>query len=487
MNTTIFTKSGLFFHGLMVLTISTLLGSCTQKVMVSWVSTTESMPWSENAGLQFGKAEAAADLTINLSETGQIIKGFGACFNELGWTSLSRLKEEDRSAIFTELFKPGAGAGFTICRMPVGANDFSRDWYSYNETEGDFEMKNFSIGNDLETLVPFIHEAQKYNPELKIWASPWSPPAWMKWNKHYACAVPWPGLAEQFQNHLPKDKQGKEGTNMFIQHKEHFTAYALYFSKFIEAYRAQGIQIGMIMPQNEFNSCQIFPSCTWTAAGLAEFIGKYLGPEMEKQNVEIFFGTMERPNEALVDTILNDPDAGKYIKGAGFQWAGKEAIPGIHKRYPELTLYQTEQECGDGKNDWKYCCYAWSLMKHYLQNGANAYLYWNISLDEGGFSRWGWQQNSLVTVNPRANTWRFNHEYYLLKHVSHFVQPGARRLLTSGSFDNLLAFVNPDNSIAVVVQNDQQTARKITVNLGDKSFTADLAPDSFSTFFIPAR
>jgi glucosylceramidase len=483
MKTKINLRSSIFLSGLIVFAI---FSSCKQNPEIEWISTTETQQWVVKEGLPVEKSSATADVTIDISQTGQTIKGFGACFNELGWTSLSRLKEEERTAILAELFQPGAGANFTICRMPVGANDFSRDWYSYNETEGDFEMKNFSIANDLQTLVPFIHAAQKINPELEIWASPWSPPTWMKANKHYACAVPWPGLAEQFQNHLPADKQGKEGTNMFIQEPQYFAAYALYFSKFIEAYKNEGIHIGMVMPQNEFNSCQIFPSCTWTAAGLAQFIGKYLGPEMEKQGVELFFGTMERPNEALVDTILNDPDAGKYIKGVGFQWAGKEAIPGIHKRYPTLTLYQSEQECGDGKNDWKYCCYAWSLMKHYLDNGASAYLYWNISLDEGGFSRWGWQQNSLVTVDPETNTYKFNHEYYLLKHVSHFVKPGAKRLKTSGSFNNLLAFVNPDGSIIAVIQNNQKMVRQITVNLGEKSFVANLEPDSFSTFSIAA-
>src|SRR4030042_108058 len=226
-------------------------------------------------------------------------------------------------------------------------NDFSLDWYSYNEIECDFEMKNFTIANDIKTLVPFINEAQQDAPNLKIWASPWSPPSWMKWNKHYACAFPREGLDKKYQNNLPANKQG--------------------------------IQISMIMPQNEFNSCQIFPSCTWTASGLATFIGKYLGPEMEKQKVEIMFGTMERPSEALVDTILNDTFAAKFIKGIGFQWAGKDAIRGLHKRYPDLKLYQTEQECGDGKNDWKYCRYAWTLMKHYISNGASAYMYWNIS------------------------------------------------------------------------------------------------------------
>ncbi len=468
--------------GMFLLTLYLTFSACSQKV--EWVSTTESQPWSILEGLKTQSSSATADVVIDVSQTEQTIQGFGACFNELGWTSLNRLINEDRAKIFAELFSPNVGANFTICRMPVGANDFSRDWYSFDESEGDFEMKNFSIENDKETLIPFIKEVKNYNSNIKLWASPWSPPAWMKWNKHYACAVPPEGLAEQFRNHLPADKQGKEGTNMFIQEKEYFDAYALYFSKFIEAYKNEGIEIGMVMPQNEFNSCQIFPSCTWTAAGLAEFIGKYLGPAMEKLGVELFFGTMERPNKALVDTIMNDPDAGKFVKGVGFQWAGKEAIPGIHKRYPDLQLYQTEQECGNGKNDWEYCRYAWTLMKHYLDNGANAYLYWNISLDKGGFSRWGWQQNSLVTVDPETNSFQFNHEYYLLKHVSHFVQPGAKRIKTSGSFNNLLAFVNPDNSVVCVVQNETSAPAKINIEINEKMINPELPANSFNTFVV---
>jgi hypothetical protein len=137
---------------------------------------------------------------------------------------------------------------------------------------------------------------------------------------------------------------------------------------------------------------------TFLAAGL--FCGiAVLGPEMQKLKVDVFFGTMERANEMLVELSLRDPKAGQYVKGVGFQWAGKRAIPFLHHQYPELTLYQTEQECGDGKNDWRYCRYVWTLMKHYLGNGASVYDYWNISLKQGGISRWGWAQNSLVTVD----------------------------------------------------------------------------------------
>jgi len=459
-----------------------LFSSCRNKT--EWVSTTQKASWQSEENLLITGSKTIPDVEIFPDSTLQTIDGFGACFNELGWTSLTELGENDRQGIFRELFAPGVGAGFTICRMPLGANDFSRDWYSYDETESDFEMKNFSISHDLETLVPFIKEAQKQYPGLRIWASPWSPPSWMKYNKHYACHVIWPGLDAKYANHLPPDKQGREGVNSFIQDSAYFKAYALYFSRFIESYKLHGIQVSMIMPQNEFNSCQPFPSCIWTSASLASFVGKYLGPAMNKQNVDIMFGTVERPAEALVDTLLNDPYAGKYIKGVGFQWAGKGAIGGIHKRYPDLKLYQSEQECGDGKNDWKYCNYTWTLMKHYLNKGANAYMYWNLSLLKGGVSRWGWTQNSLITVDAANKSFQYNHEYYLIKHLSHFVQPGAKLLRIKGKFQNLLAFRNPDQSIVVVVQNDSANEVSVTFRIGDKSITAPLKGESFNSIVI---
>jgi len=458
--------------------------SLNSQTPVEWISTTQTSAWENLKSLVSEPVSAKPDLELLTDKPLQTIQGFGACFNELGWTALNSLSDADRENIFKELFSHGVGANFNICRMPVAANDFARDWYSYDETDGDFEMKNFSIANDLKTLIPFIKNAGKYNPGLTIWASPWSPPSWMKWNKHYACASTGLSMDRKFQNGLDKNNQGREGANMFIQKDEYFKAYALYFSKFIDAYREQGIKISAIMPQNEFNSCQIFPSCTWTAAGLAKFIGSYLGPAMNKEKVQIMFGTMERPNIALVDTIINDPLSGRYIKGIGFQWAGKGAIAAAHKKYPDLTLYQSEQECGDGKNDWTYCCYAWTLMKHYLSNGANAYMYWNLALDKDGFSRWGWRQNSLISVDLKNKSFVYNYEYYLLKHVSHFVIAGARLLETAVPDNNVLAFVNPDKSIVLIVRNEDKSEKQISIKVGNLEINPLLKADSFNTFVL---
>jgi glucosylceramidase len=421
---------------------------------------------------------------IALQEPQQTIDGFGTCFNELGWTSLSLLSEADREAVLKELFAPGIGANLTICRMPVGANDFSRGWYSYDETDGDFEMQNFSIANDRETLIPFIKSALKYNPRLRIWASPWSPPLWMKDNKHYACQPTSSFFDQRYKNDIQPEQVRREGVNMFIQDDAYFKAYALYFAKFIEAYRAENISIAMIMPQNEFNSCQPFPSCTWTAAGLNRFVGEFLGPKMEELGVELMFGTIERNNQAMVDTLLKDPKSSRYIKGAGFQWAGKGVVKYVHETYPSLKIYQTEQECGNGANDWGFARYAWTLMKHYLSNGANVYDYWNTSLKQGGMSRWGWTQNSLVTVDSVARTFKYTYEYYLLKHFSHYVQPGAQRLATSGTFTNLLAFRNPDKTIVVVLHNSKKERITPVLKIGEQTLLCPLPPDSFNTLVL---
>ncbi len=447
----------------------------------TWISTTETAPWKVQPLRPAGWRWDTLNVQIDESSQNPEMAGFGGCFNELGWTSLQALSATDREGIFDELFSPAKGANFTICRMPIGANDFSRGWYSYDETADDFSLQHFSIANDLETLVPFIHNAQKFNPKLQVWASPWSPPTWMKTNKHYAAAKQMmPGAPP---NGIRPDQVGKEGTDMFIQEDGYFEAYAKYFGKFIDAYKQQGINVGMVMPQNEFNSAQPFPSCTWTPEGLAKFV-RHLGPQMRDRQVQLFFGTYERGNERLLNVVMADQDAKQWIKGVGVQWAGKNAVRAMRKDYPGLAIYQSEQECGDGKNDWGYAGYCWDLMKHYLKSGATGYMYWNISLKTGGESHWGWPQNSLVTVDVDAKSFKWNHEYYLLKHVSHFVQPGARRLETDGTFDNLLAFVNPDKSVAIILRNESPHDRPIDITVAGATIPGMMPPDSFNTLLV---
>ncbi len=123
-------------------------------------------------------------------------------------------------------------------------------------------------------------------------------------------------------------------------------------------------------------------------------------------------------------------------------------------------------------------------MKHYLTNGANAYMYWNTSLKQGGISTWGWKQNSLVVVDTVNKSYKYNYEYYLMKHLSHFVKPGAKRVTTTGEFNNLLAFVNPDKSVVVVAQNEGEGDKELRIKVGNKTFNPLLKANIFNTFFI---
>jgi glucosylceramidase len=452
-------------------------------------------PWQQQSTANITSAQADSTIAIDITKTDQAIEGFGTCFNEQGWASLSALDKNQRTSVMKELFSK-EGGNLTYNRMPLGANDFALEYYSLDDTDGDFAMKDFNTREDEKTLIPFIKAALAVNPDLYLWASPWTPPAWMKVNKHYAChpESSWNTMIENFKasmNGKPDDnplrfrletmKNGlsteglvKEGQDGFIQKPEYLQAYADYFAKFVDAYKAKGIKISMVMPQNEFNSNQCYPSCTWKAASLANFIGKYLGPAMQRKGVDVFFGTVERANPALTDTVLNDADAKKYVKGVSFQWAGKDALPKIRKEHPGLFYVQSEQECGNGLNNWEGAMHSWDLMKQYIGNGVRAYCYWNTSLFENKASRWGWYQNSLVTVNDTTKEYKFTPEYYVLKHTSHYLSKDDKRLITSGTFSDAMAYLTANGTVIVIAVNKTASPMKVSILLKGKTYTANL-------------
>ena len=144
--------------------------SCQRAAKVEWVSTTFDNPWQVMEVVE-ADAHAEASVAVDLTATKQTVEGFGTCFNELGWTSLSELSESDRAAILEDRFTP-AGMNLTMARMPVGANDFSVDFYSYDDVDGDLALEHFSIDHDQTTLIPCIRAAKTVNPSLRIWASP---------------------------------------------------------------------------------------------------------------------------------------------------------------------------------------------------------------------------------------------------------------------------------------------------------------------------
>ena len=482
-------------HIILPALLALLTASCSQGGFTMF-TTTEDNPWFESKSYDKALGGAEADIVVDLDAVGQTVQGFGTCFSELSHRALSKLSQEDYDKVMTELFAPDGGMEFTICRMPIGASDFALKYYSFDDTPGDLAMEHFSIDNDKQMLIPLIKSALGKNPDLKVWGSPWCPPSWMKVNGHYASRPlrargtrPAPGRARLELDNLIRDNELSdsqimhEGEDSFIQDDAYFQAYALYFRKYIQAYREQGIDIFMVMPQNEFNSDQNFPSCTWTARGLTNFL-HYLVPAMKEEGVEVYFGTMERPDRAMVDTVLTDPLIGKDIKGVAFQWAGKTALPLIHESYPELTMVMSEQQCFNGANSWKDFMDAWDLLKHNMDNGVAIYDYWNLALFDGEVSTWGWQQNSLISVDYETGALKRNYEYYEMKHISGFVRPGAVYLGTEGSMEEAMAFRNPDGSIVVLAAEKTGTPRDLTIKAGDKSLKVNIPANSVNTIII---
>lgn len=444
------------------------------------VVTTDGHYWqlkNGDEGLTTNVASQPEKYVIQIGQPLQTIDGFGGCFNEMGWEALQTIPDNERNQVFESLFGMERGCRFTLYRVPMGANDYSVDWYSYNETPMDLTMNNFSIERDKQRLIPYIKKAMDYNPDLKIFASPWCPPLWMKTNGHYACRP------DKRVNDLTGEKQGKEMVDQFIMEDSMLDAYALYFSKFVNAYKNEGIKLYAVHVQNEPNSCQNFPSCIWTPASLARFIGKHLGPKLETDHpdIELWLGTIERPQPERVDEVLLNADAKRYIDGVGFQWAGKEVIGYVRKQYPNLTLMQTETECGNGSNNWAAMEYTFNLMKHYFANGISSYMYWNMVLDHTGSSRWGWRQNAMITISENKQV-VYNPEFYLMKHVSWFVKKGARYLACND--ENSIVFLNPDNKLVIVTYNPGNIPVAKRFMLNNKWIDATFSSKALTTLVI---
>jgi len=363
--------------------------------------------------------------------------------------------------------------------MPVAANDYSLSYYSYNDVPDDFGMGNFNIDRDRYILIPYIKAAQKIRPDLKIWASPWSPPAWMKVNNHYAMSN---GKIKGNSNGLSKDKDIFNNSTAFRMETAYLKAYALYLSKFIQAYKKEGVHVNALAVQNEIVYSPHWSSCTWRPEDLSYFIKKFLGPQFKNDSLsaEIWLGTINGADPNYVRTILNDKETAKYISGIGFQWDAKQAIPLLSKEYPQYKMMQTESECGNGEKNWKSAEYTWSLINHYLNNGMNYYMYWNMVLDQTGKSTWDWPQNMLISINKTTHEITYLPEYYIMKHLSHFVLPGACRLKTSGGKDHL-AFQNPDGTTVLVLVNTGVEDKKMTIAFSGRSVEVTIKAKSFNT------
>jgi glucosylceramidase len=456
-------------------------GIASQSVEVSWKLSTQSEQWQDMEALSLFKREGEeADIEIDLSSPKQEIDGFGGAFNEKGWEALLLLIPEERGRVIKELFDPQEGAKFNICRVPIGASDYAISRYTLNETKDDFEMKDFSIERDKEYLIPYIRTAMEYRPDLQIWGSVWTPPTWMK-------------TSEAFDGGNMKDDP------------QVYEAFALYLARFVEEYQAEGINVFAVAVQNEPLIETRYPSCLWTPEQFLIFIRDYMGPIFEERSVEagIMLGTIQDGDYSkFPDTVLSDSKANSYVSIVGFQWDGLNAVAQTRSNYPDKKIMQTETECGNWywkpdfnfdpdrpQNDWAYGVYTWNKIKAFFDEGVNSYLLWNMVLDEEGKSIDAvrpWPQNAAIVVDKNTKEVIYTPMFYAFKHFTFFVEPGARYITADGGEEDVIAFLNPDDELVIVLQNDGQSPKTLNISVGDYWFTVTLPEMSWSTLVVPS-
>ena len=458
------------------------ISSIAQKT--SMIYTTETERWVKTKkAIQFTDSDVKIDIEIYLDSVLQVVDGFGGSFNELGYEALKVLPKRDIEKVMSALFSQ-EGCDFSMCRLPLGASDYALSYYSSNDVPEDFGMRDFNIDRDRYILIPYIKEALKYQPKLKLWASPWTPPSWMKVNEHYSArSGDWNGRSGG--NRMTPGAEIFNNATGFKMQERYLKSYALYFSKFVQHYKKAGISLWAIMPQNEIAYAPNWPACTWRSEDMAYFIGKFLGPRFEedKLDTEIWLGTINSGKPDYVRTILDHKEASKYIKGVGFQWGGSKSVPVIHKEYPSFKYMQTENKCGEQENNWSSLQVSWETLVHYTNNGCSSYMYWNMILDETGMSSWGWPQNSMIVIDKNTKKVTYNDEFYLFKHLSHFVKPGDY-LLKSTKGKNHLAYKSKDGNTVVLINNPEQENKTIKLKVGSRIISAKLKANSINTILV---
>jgi glucosylceramidase len=412
----------------------------------------------------FTESTANATVTVNEANTYQTWDGFGGAFNELGWSYLSTqaLQQEALELLFGE-----DGIHFAWGRIPMGSSDYAVDRYTLNETANDTAMANFSIDRDKQKLIPYIKAAQEINPKLRFWASPWTPPTWMKSSPYQSPGNP----VNAFDGGSMKSDDAT------------LKAFAQYFVKFIAAYAEQGIKVDFVAPQNEPNYSQNYPSCIWSPSTFTTFVGKYLGPALATANptAEIMLGTMSNnggnADVAVANAALADATAKGFFKAIGVQWGMSDAnqVNNLKSKAPGIPIWLSEHKCGGqpganvaaAPNDFNYAKESWGYIRDAIKNGLTAYNSWNMVLDKGGKGNDNtrvWAQNALLIADSGQLT--KTPAYYVFRHVSQFVATGAKRIEASGG--DAIAFKNPDGSLVAVMYNSGGANSNYVVTIGGK-------------------
>lgn len=391
-------------------------------------------------------------VTIDEKKTYQEMDGFGASFTDSSAYLIHQILEpEQRSELMTKLFDPKDGIGLSVLRNPMGASDYARDFYSYNDLptgQIDVELERFSIAHDEEDIIPLLQEALQLNPDIKLMGSPWSPPGWMK----------------------------TSGSMIGGELKpEYYSVYADYFVRYIQAYAASGLPIYAVTPQNEaLYSPGHYPGMIMLPEVQSEFIKNHLKPQFVKHNIDskIFCYDHNWDEPDYPRTVLEQANA--EVDGVAWHWYGgmPSAQSEIFDAFPDKEVHFTEGSGGEWVPPFEQ---AFSNVIRtgieILRNHSKSYVLWNMALDENnGPTVPGFGTSTcrgIVKIDQQTKELTYTLDYYALAHFSKCIRSKALRIESSSNSDLIrsVAFKNTDGSVALVLFNNGEEPENVTVKL----------------------
>ena len=408
-------------------------------------------------------AKIKSKITIEPKNQRQEILGFGGSFTEASSSIYKELDEEKKEEIIESYFGEN-GNKYSMARTHINSCDFSLGNYAHVEDENDLELKTFSLERNKISLIPMINDAlKKRKNKIRIMASPWSPPAWMKTTGE--------------MNFGGKLKS------------EYRDTWADYYCKFIENCEKENVPIWGLSIQNEPEAKQTWDSCLYTAEEERDFIKNHLGPSLKKHNLldrKVIIWDHNR--DVMVErarTVLSDPDAAKYVWGTGFHWyCGDhfDNVQKVHDEFPDKQLIFTEgcQEGGPHIGSWDLGeRYATSIIND-LNRWTVAWIDWNLILNEqGGPNHVGNYCSAPIIVDTRSKNLLYQSSYYYIGHFSRFILPGDKIINSKNTNDkiDILSSINDQNIVNTVIQNKNESRVEVNYNRGKVN----------SVFSIPER
>jgi glucosylceramidase len=430
----------------------------------------------EKPSLTFGSSRTPhLTITVNDASKYQEIDGFGASLTDSSaWLLSQKLTPAQRTTLLKQLFDTKQGIGLAILRQPMGSSDFSLTDYSYDDMpsgESDPEMKHFTIDRDRQYIIPVLREALAVNPKIKIIASPWSPPGWMKTSGSMIGGTLLPSS---------------------------FAPLALYFVRFVQSYEAAGVPIFAVTPQNEPRNIPAdYPGMGMTAEEQTVFIRENLGPAFRVAHLKTKIMAFDH-NWDLIDfphTILIDPKASEFSAGTATHCYGgsPDAQTKLHDRFPTKSIWLTECSGGDWQKGNLLVAQA-DLIIETTRNWGQSVVLWNLALDQNHAPHLGGCTDcrGIVTVDhsksPSVVTPTV--DFAALAHASKFVAPGAFRIDSTSSEASPLkhvSFRNSDGSIVLLVLNPSESVATFNIAWQDEYVACSIPPRAVVTFYWQSK